>query len=183
MKTQLWLLSAVTAAVVLAGACASSQAPTATPPLATPRGTVDPARGDCRPTTSHVPFRPVLPTYLPDGVKFLEACTHEDPLAGGPRPLQKAEFYYYDDARTAWFQVVTANIDVLPQNREAISLGPVVGYITRTDRGDGTVLYGIEMSLGRRAYTVIAILGPGVNALTEDDLKKVAESMAQVAGG
>ncbi len=168
---------------LLAAACASSRAPTPTAPAATPLGTVDPARGDCRPTTSHVPFKPVLPTYLPDGVKFLEACTHEDPLAGGPRPLQKAEFYYYDDARTAWFQVVTANIDVSPHGRESINLGPAVGYVTRTDRGDGTVLYGIEMSLGRRAYTVIAILGQGVNALTEDDLKKVAESMARVAGG
>jgi len=181
--TSRWLWVAVALVALLAAACASSRAPTPTGPPGTPPATVDPARGDCRPTTSHVPFKPVLPTYLPDGVRFLEACTHEDPLAGGPRPLQKAEFYYFDDARTAWFQVVTANIDVLPHDREAINLGPTVGYVTRTERADGTVLYGIEMSLGRRAYTVIAILGPGVNTLTEDDLKRVAESMAQVAGG
>lgn len=176
------LLPALTV-VLTAAACGTAQAPTSTPPLATPAPTVDPVRGDCQPTLSHVPFQPVLPTYLPDGVKFLEACTHEDPLQNARRPFQNVELYYYDDARTAWFQVVTANVDVQPQGRETIQMGNVVGYVTRTPRPDGTTLYGVEMQLEGRAYTVIAILGAGVNALSEDDLNRVAESMAAAAGG
>lgn len=176
------LLSALVV-VLTAAACGTAPAPSSTPPPATPAPTVDPVRGDCRPTLSHIPFQPVLPTYLPDGVKLLEACTHEDPLQNSQRPLQNVELYYYDDARTAWFQVVTANLDVQAQGRQTIQLGNVVGYVTRTPRPDGTTLYGVEMQLAGRAYTVIAIIGAGVNALSDEDLNQVAESMAAAAGG
>lgn len=128
-----------------------------------------------------MPFTPVLPDYLPDSVKFLEACTHPGPVPQGAAPLENVEVYYYDDARTAWLQVVTSALAFEPRGREAIDLDGAVGYITRNGRPDGGELYSVEMSLAGRVYSVIAILGVKGNTLTENDLNLVAKSMVKAA--
>ncbi len=176
-----WFVLALVIPTLALAACGSSDSgPGVTP---TPASSIDPRRGDCRPTTEHMPFTPVLPGYLPDGVKFLEACTHPGPVPTGAAPLENVEIYYYDDARTAWFQVVTSTLPVEPRGREAIDLNGAVGYIIRTERPAGGELYGVEISLTGRAYTVIAILNVDGNTLTEADLNQVAESMVKAAAG
>jgi hypothetical protein len=139
------------------------------------RGTPQPR--DCRPTADHIPFinQLILPKALPEGVSFAEACLTADP-AGLPSS-QNAEIKFASDDGGAHFQVSTVIIAVAPQNRETIQLGSIPGYIIRNPLPDGRTVYGVEFSLGGRAYTVIAFLGPG-NRLMEADLNAVALDMA-----
>lgn len=174
-----WTALAPAVIVLALAACGSSTGQPAV--TLTPARTIDPIRGDCRPTTTHIPFAPLMPTYLPASVKFLEACTHPQAVPDGAKPLENVEIYFYDDARTAWFQVVTSVLTVEPRDREAIDLHGAVGYVFRTPRSDGSAIYGIEVSLQERAYSVVAILNTPGNTLTEADLVQVAESMVQAA--
>ena len=136
---------------------------------------------DCRPSVDHIPFirELVLPGTLPEGLEFYEGCVTAE-FPGIEQPIQAAEIKFRSADEKARFQVSTARFGVEPNNREAIQLGPVTGYITRTARADGTAIYGVEFPLGPRAYTVIAILGPD-NRLTEADLNAVALEMVQGA--
>jgi hypothetical protein len=178
----LWLLVALAA---LAAACGSSGgAPGSPTPTLAPIETPDPIRGLCKPTTEHVPFALVLPTYLPAGVEFLEACVHPYDSPSGIAPLENVEVYYRDRAETAWFQVVTAKLQFQPSDAEPMQLGGLTAFARAKEREDGTVLYSVEMFIGERAYTVIAILGEAAgNTLTKEDLNRIAESIAVQAPG
>jgi hypothetical protein len=136
---------------------------------------------DCRPSVDHIPFirELVLPGTLPEGLDFYEGCVTAE-FPGLEQPIQAAEIKYRSADEKAKFQVSTARFGVQPNNREAIQLGPVTGFITRTPRADGSEIYGVEFPLGPRAYTVIAILGPE-NRLTEADLNAIALQMVEGA--